>query len=92
MGPMIPKEMIYNLHYGKVRGDILPPPHGTNTSYSVISVKKIAFGNKQHTTGQKMGVSGLLRLFISSNTVKPQWFEHFWDFGNVFRDMGNSRH
>ena len=24
MGPMIPKEMKYNLHYGKVRRDILP--------------------------------------------------------------------
>ena len=23
MGPMIPKEMKYNLHYGKVRGDVL---------------------------------------------------------------------
>ena len=36
MGPMIPKEMKYNLHYGKVRGDVLPPPHGTNTSCSVV--------------------------------------------------------
>ena len=31
MGPMIPKEMKYNLHYDKVGGDILPLPHGTNT-------------------------------------------------------------
>ena len=23
MGPMIPKEMKYNLHYGEVRGDVL---------------------------------------------------------------------
>ena len=29
MGPMIRKEMKYNLHYGDVRGDVLPPPHGT---------------------------------------------------------------
>ena len=29
MGPMIPKEMKYNLHYGKVRGDVLSPPHDT---------------------------------------------------------------
>ena len=29
MGPMIQKEMKYNLHYGNVRGDVLPPPHGT---------------------------------------------------------------
>ena len=43
--------MKYNLHYGKVRGDVLPPPYGTNTSCSVeINVKKIAFGNKEHTT------------------------------------------
>ena len=49
---MIPKEMKYYLHYDDVRGDVLPPPHGTNTSYSVvkINVKKIAFENKEHTT------------------------------------------
>ena len=34
-----------------------------------INVKKIAFGNKEHTTDKKMGVSVLLRLFISSNGV-----------------------
>ena len=34
-----------------------------------INVKNIAFGNKEHTTDQKMGVSVLLRLFISSNEV-----------------------
>ena len=34
---------------------------------SRINIKKIAFGNKEHTTDQKMGVSVLLRLFISSN-------------------------
>ena len=34
-----------------------------------INVKIIAFGNKEHTTDQKMGVSILLRLFISSNEV-----------------------
>ena len=32
---MIPKEMKYNLHYGDVREDVLPPPHGTNTSCSL---------------------------------------------------------
>ena len=36
---------------------------------SNINVKKIAFGNKEHTTDKKMGVSVLLRLFISSNEV-----------------------
>ena len=34
-----------------------------------INVKKIALGNKEHTTDKKMGVSVLLRLFISSNEV-----------------------
>ena len=34
-----------------------------------INVKKIASGNKKHTTDTKMGVSVLLRLFISSNEV-----------------------
>ena len=32
MGAMIPKEMKYNLYYSKVRGDVLPPTYGTNTS------------------------------------------------------------
>ena len=34
-----------------------------------INVIKIAFGNKEHTTDKKIGVSVLLRLFISSNEV-----------------------
>ena len=34
-----------------------------------INVKKIAFRNKEHTTDKKMGVSVLVRLFISSNEV-----------------------
>ena len=40
-----------------------------HTAPTKINVKKIAFGNKEHTTDQKMGVSVLLRLFISSNEV-----------------------
>ena len=36
MGPLIQKEMKYNLHYGDVRGDILPPPHGINMTSSVV--------------------------------------------------------
>ena len=36
MGPMIAKEMKYNLHYGKVWGDVLLLPHDTNTSCSVV--------------------------------------------------------
>ena len=35
MGPMIAKEMRYNLHHGDVRGDVLPPPHGSNMSFSL---------------------------------------------------------
>ena len=34
--PMIPKEMEYSPYYGDVRGDVLPLPHGTNTSSIVI--------------------------------------------------------
>ena len=52
MGPTIPKEMKYNLPYGDVWGDVLLPPHGTNTGCKVVksNVKSIAFGNKEHTT------------------------------------------
>ena len=39
--------------------------HETN----IINVKKIAFGNKEHITDQKTGVSVLLKLFNSSNEV-----------------------
>ena len=35
--------------------------------YWVAGYKKVEFGNKEHTTNQKMGVLVLLRLFISSN-------------------------
>ena len=35
----------------------------------IINVKKVAFGNKEHTTDKKMGGSVLLRLFISYNEV-----------------------
>ena len=35
----------------------------------IINVKKIAFVNKEHCADKKMGVSVLLRLFISSNEV-----------------------
>ena len=31
--------------------------------------QKIAYGNKERTTDKKMGVSDLLKLFISSNEV-----------------------
>ena len=37
MDPVIPKEMKYNLHYGEVRGDVLPPPHrlGLQSNFKV---------------------------------------------------------
>ena len=46
---MIPKEMKYNLHYGDVREDALPPPHGTNTSCSVLN-KPLLRIYKKNTT------------------------------------------
>ena len=67
---MIPKEMKYNLHYGKVRGTFYRSHKALiSLQCSKINVKKTAFGNKEHTTDKKMGVSVLLRLFISSNEV-----------------------
>ena len=36
MGQLILKEMKYNMHYGDVRRDVLPTPHGYNTSCSVV--------------------------------------------------------
>ena len=38
-------------------------------TFRPINMKKTAFGNKEHTTDSKMGVSVLLRLFISSHEV-----------------------
>ena len=60
---MIRREMKYNLHYVDVRGDVLPPPHCTNTSCSVakLNVKKIAFGNKEQTTDSKVFNKGTLQ-------------------------------
>ena len=52
---MIPKEMKYNLHYGDVREDVLPPPHGTNTS---CSLEKLTMMIKESKTiiSKKMGL------------------------------------
>ena len=52
------------LRYIRIKGEV---SHEYN--WCKLNVKKIAFGNKEHTTDQKMGVSVLLRLFISSNEV-----------------------
>ena len=43
--------------------------HKFSQYFYEINIKKIAFGNKEHTIDKKMGVSVLLRLFISSNEV-----------------------
>ena len=42
MGPTIPKEMKYNLHYGDVRGDVLSPlaPAAVKTYVWRISKKR----------------------------------------------------
>ena len=53
-----------------------PNTLGTFYAISTINDKKIAFGNKEHTTDKKMGVSVLLRLFISSNEVYFQRFHN----------------
>ena len=39
--------------------------YNDNRYKSKINVKKIAFGNKEHITDKKMGVSVLFKLFIS---------------------------
>ena len=52
MDLMIPKEMKYNLHYGKVRRDVLAPPHGTYTSCSVVKYEVTRF-NDQIADSQK---------------------------------------
>ena len=46
-GPKIPKEMKYKLHCVDVR-------HKHQLQCNKINVKKIAFGNKEHTTDKKL--------------------------------------
>ena len=41
-------------------------PSFSSKTAELINVKKIAFGNKEHTTDKKMGASVFLKLFISS--------------------------
>ena len=48
---MIPKEMKYNLHYGEVRGDVVPPPYGTNTSKALLQLANVTLGpDATHST------------------------------------------
>ena len=57
MGPLVPQEMKYNLHYGDVRGDVLPPPHNTNTSLREVKIKvknDCLWKQRTHTTDKKM--------------------------------------
>ena len=49
MGPMIPKEMKYNLHYGDVRGDVLPPPHSCRHNLLNILCCKHKSGQLNHS-------------------------------------------
>ena len=63
-------------YWSKILFGTIPTPAydlGTKVTnleiYFKINVKKIAFGNKEHTTDKKMGVSVLLKLFTSSNEV-----------------------
>ena len=46
MGCMIPKEMKNDLHYSDVRGDVLPPPHGTNTSCGIVKQTSLLMSKK----------------------------------------------
>ena len=50
MGPVIPKEMEYNLRYCEVRGDVLPPPPSTNMAKHLMSAVSTFGGFKGKTT------------------------------------------
>ena len=64
MGPMIPKEMKYNLHYGNIRGDFLPPPHGTNTTMCTTE-------NTEAQRKKKNAIDGALERSVEKkNTVR----------------------
>ena len=42
-----------------------------------------------------IGLAGALpdtHSYLDLCTVEPQWLEHHWDHGNMFRDMGSSSH
>ena len=64
MSPMIPKEMKYNLHCGDVRGDVLPPPYGTNTSSNEVCNTAYPFDAVSHPEE--------ILLNISSGLHAPQ--------------------
>ena len=79
MGPMIPKEMKYDLHYSDVRGDVLPQPYGTNTSCSIEDfpslyyvyeyivshiIKVTAFTRYNHTFCLNEIGSSIIKLYI----------------------------
>ena len=56
MGPMIPKEMKYNLHYGKVRGDVLPPHKPVPWHFFIIGPDTLATFLPVLTKGQSCGL------------------------------------
>ena len=81
--------------YRKKTSNLLPQNHESVAAESwnialgtEINVKKIAFGNKEHTTDKKMGVSVLLRLFISSYKVCKTAYalERIHEQNSIFKD------
>ena len=60
---MIPKEMKYNLHFGDVRGDVLTPPHRTNTSLFEENQAVKKFGQEQTK----------FALFLSCVKLHKRW-------------------
>ena len=56
LDPVIPKETKYDLHCCDVRGDLLPPPHDTNTSCSVVksTSERLPWETKEHTADEIM--------------------------------------
>ena len=65
----IPKEMKYNLHYGEVLEDILRPPHGINTSRSVVKpIVKRRWGLNRNSMLRHLEISGLSN---NTNGIPP---------------------
>ena len=64
--------MKYNLHYGKVRGDALPPPHGTNTDDSKLirRVKAIEHVNRKQVS-------------LNNSVIWADLWDVFYNFKNA---------
>ena len=64
--------------------------------YTQIKVKQIAFGNKEHITERKLGVSVLLRLFISKHIKYAQmstyvYVKYIMRYIRYFSELHNFR-